>query len=151
VIFGWLTLSNSAAGDIWGDLTWQERPLSGTPLYISGFQTTEEALGSSYVYSNKQPILNFTSAQISLSGENLSTPFTNLISIGANNIVTNLSPNALTVTITPSTEVFHGTVVEPVTKKHIPFSAALLQKQQTGVGLFDGTNQTGAVLLTPSP
>jgi len=94
-------------------------------------------------------VLNFTNGQVVFEGGNLSQTITNEILLAGNNRVTNQSNNKLTLTITTSSGLFRGSVVEPVTSKSIAFNGAVLQKQNIGNGVFLGTNQTGRVLVGP--
>jgi hypothetical protein len=150
-IFGWLAFTNSPTNDLAGSLTWLKTPQPSAAFYPSGFSVRRDAEGSVYNYSKGQPILNFGQGQLWLAGGNLGAPFTNQVSLGGNGIVTNLSANALTLSISTVSGLFHGSVADPATKKAIPINGAVLQKQNVSYGVFLGTNQTGQVYFGPTP
>jgi len=106
------------------------------------------------VYTKPGPgtnIMNLTDGTLVLSGGNLSQDITNLVSLLANNKITNSSPNKLALTFMPATGVFKGTVVNPATLKPVPFNGVVLQKQNVACGFSLGTNQTARALLEPLP
>ena len=74
---------------------------------------------------------------------------TNQITLGSNNRVTNLSGNKLSLTLTLSTGVFKGSVVNPATAQTIPFSGVVLQKRNGGYGFFLSASQSGQVYFGP--
>jgi len=53
------------------------------------------------------------------------------------------------VTVTTSTGLFKGTVINPADGKPVSFNGVLLQKQNFGGGFFTGFNQTGRVFIGP--
>ena len=85
-----------------------------------------------------------------LTDGNLAGGITNAVTIGLNNrVVDNTISNKLTLALIPSSGLFRGTAVNPVTRKLIAFNGALLQKQNLGSGNFLGTNQCGKVFFGP--
>jgi len=153
-ILGWLTFSSETNTDISGLLDWFKLPQAAAKFYPAGFAFQSEAQGSIYspnynATTNGSPVLNFTNGQVVLAGGNLSQSITNEVLLAGNNRVTNQSNNKLSLTITTSSGLFQGSVVDPATSKSIPFSGAVLQKQNIGNGIFLGTNQTGRVLFGP--
>lgn len=148
-ILGWLTIADEANSDIHGAVSWFKLPQPAAAFYPAGFTHDLQAAGSTYAFTSGFPVLDFTDGKLVLSNGNLSSSFTNQITFGAANIVTNQSPNALKLTITTSTGVFKGTVVDPVSGRTIAVNGVVLQKQNYGGGYFLGTNQTGRVYLGP--
>jgi hypothetical protein len=148
-ILGWLTFSNAPDSDISGLLNWIKPAQPGARLYPAGFTNVTGAIGSAYQFTSGVPVLDFSAGQLSLTNGNLS--FTNQIILGANNIVTNLSTNNLTLRLATSSGLFTGSVVNPATGSPISISGIVLQKDNFGAGFFLGTNQSGQVLLAPSP
>jgi hypothetical protein len=61
------------------------------------------------------------------------------------------SSGKLSLSISTTSGLFKGSVVNPATKKTIPISGAVLQKQNIGAGYFLGTNEIGGVYLGPVP
>jgi hypothetical protein len=83
-----------------------------------------------------------------LANGNLTASFTNQISVDSASKI--ISTNAtVKVTVTTSTGLFKGTVVNPADGKSISFNGVVLQKQNIGAGFFTGFNQTGRVYLEP--
>jgi hypothetical protein len=151
LILGWITFSNAPGNDLSGDVRWI-KPAMTAKYYSAGFTFGTTAFGSGY--TNTAPgtnILSMTDATVVLSGGNLSQNITNLVSLLANNKITNTSPNKLTLTFTPTTGLFKGTVVDPATLKTIPYNGVVLQKQNVASGFSLGTNQTARALLSPTP
>ena len=145
-IFGWLTFNN---GVISGTEDWFKLAGASGKFYPAGFTNSTEAVGSSYLFTNGIPVLNFSSGQVSFSNGNLVDSFANQITLGATSKITNQSPNALTLTITTSSGLFKGSVVNPAGGKAIPINGVVLQQQNVGGGFFLGTNQTGRVFIDP--
>lgn len=130
-------------------LNWIKPAQPGATLYPAGFTNVTGAIGSAYQFTSGVPVLDFSAGQLSLTNGNLS--FTNQIVLGANNIVTNLSANHLTLRLAASSGLFTGSVVNPATGSPISISGIVLQKDNFGAGFFLGTNQSGQVLLAPPP
>lgn len=75
--------------------------------------------------------------------------FANEVVAGANNKLTNLGSNQLTLDLILPDGKFSGRVSDPATGRTIPFKGAVLQKGAAGFGQFTGTNETGAVFFGP--
>ena len=69
------------------------------------------------------------------------------MSVNAGSQVVNLSPNALTLTITTASGVFSGQVSEPGNGVAHKFSGVILQKQNAGYGTMIGTPNGSRVVL----
>lgn len=149
-ILGWLTFNDQVNSDITGMVDWFKPVLSPGKLYPGGFTNSTEAAGSSYEFTSGTPVLNFQAGEVWLANGNLSSAFTNQVTLNSLSKVTNQSTNALTLTITTSTGLFKGSVVNPATGgKAIPFTGVILQKQNFGGGFFTGTDQTGRAFFGP--
>ena len=144
-ILGWLAFTNTPTLDLVGDLTWMKWPQVSTLVYPYGFSLQRKVEGSAYHFTKDQPLLDFNQGQIRLAGGNLSASFTNLVSFGGKNVVTNLSSNAASLSIATNSGLFQGKIVNPATRKSISFSGAILQKQNAGYGFFMGTNEVGQI------
>lgn len=121
----------------------QLRPLS--VFYDSGFAVQDRLEGSVYAFTNGVPLLNFATGQISLAGGNLGAPLTNSLTLQPDNVYGNPGVKGLSVSITPTSGFFRGSVPNPSTGKNIAISGAILQKKNRGFGLFLGTNEVGGV------
>ena len=89
-------------------------------------------------------------------GGNLLEDFTTEAALGRNNRITDEGTNKLTLTITPGTGLFRGTVMRPGGTRSMSFSGALFQKPLLqmpdiayGFGFHLGTNQSGQIRLAP--
>lgn len=154
LILGWITFSNAPAEDLSADVRWIKPALATAKFYSAGFTFGTTASGSGY--TNCAPgtnILKMTDGTVVLSGGNLSQNITNLVSLLANNKITNTSPNKLALTFTPTTGLFKGTVVNPdaLTSRPFTFGGVVLQKQNVACGFSLGNNQTARALLAPTP
>ena len=150
-IFSWMNFTNSATADLSGDLVWY-KPASSAKYYGAGFNYEDLARGSKYNRLASAGFgLGLADAYVVLEGGELAQSITNHVSIGANNRVTNLSSNKLSLSFTTSSGAFKGTVVDPATLKRIQFSGVVLQDRGSGTGLFLGTSQSGRVSLRAKP
>jgi hypothetical protein len=150
-ILGWLTFSNAPDSDISGSLNWIKPAQPTAGFYPAGFTNVTTASGSAYQFDNEAPILDFSFGQISFTGGDLAQSFANQVVLGAGGSFTNLSANALNLSLADSSGLLSGSVVDPSTGRLIPFSGVVLQKENFGAGFFLGTNQGGQVLLAPTP
>ena len=153
-ILGWLTFTNEPSDDLSGQLSWFKTAQPRAKLYPAGFTVQTNAAGSIYspayfTTTNGSPLLDFTNGLVVLENGNLTQPITNRFSISPKNKVTSPDPNKLTLAFTTGSGLFHGSVVDPVARKTIAFSGALLQKQTNGSGFFLGNSQAGRVRVTP--
>ena len=149
-VMSWIAFTNLPGSDINGTLNWI-KPTNSSALYRAGFNNTSEVIGSAYVQPavSTVHILNLTNAAVAFSGGNLAAAFTNLVTLGSNSKVINLSNNKLTMNFTLTTGTFSGSATEATTGRIISFTGVVLQKLHTGHGRFLGTNQCGRVSLTP--
>ena len=156
-ILGWLRATNGTANDLSGQLTWFKPAQVGSRLYPLGFTNQTDIIGSSYstsffASSSGSPILSFTNGGLLvLEGAGLTQNITNRVQIAPNNKVTNLDSNRLSLSFTTTSGLFRGSVLDPATRSTIPFSGVILQKQTNGLGFFLHSNQSGRVLVIPTP
>jgi len=147
-IFGWILFNNQA--QLNGALTWIKPAQSRSKYYPGGFINGFQLIGSAYSPPGAgHGALAWTNGQASFSGGNLSQPFTNLVTLGANGKISNNSSNKMTLTLVPSTGAFRGNVVPPGTNKTVAVQGVLLQNAGNGYGYFLGANQSGQVFLGP--
>ncbi len=147
-IFSWITFANTAMADLSGNLTWFKPSMTTAKYYPAGFTTAATVSGSAYrPPAMGQRVLNFTDADLVLSGAALAQSITNVILLQTNNRVMNQSSNRLSLSFTLSSGSFRGTVVNPATLQSIAFGGVALQKVNLGRGYYLGTDQSGPVSL----
>lgn len=147
-VLSWLTIASRTEDDIHGIVTWIKLSQPLTRYYADGFAVRSQVVGSRYNPPlSGQRVLSFSNAGIELSGGDLQQPLANEIQLDANNKVTNLSANKMTMTLLLSTGAFKGSVTDPMTARGIPFQGVLMQKGSLnyGAGFFLGTNRSGSV------
>ncbi len=151
VAIGWLSFTNEAGSAISGAVNWSKLGLAVTNIYPGGFSIETEGLGSIYSFTSGQPVLDLGpgGGWLIFEDGNLSQNITNRVLLDSNNKITNLSSNKLTMTVTTSSGLFQGSVVDPASGKTLGFKGALFQKQNFGAGYFLNGRQTGRVLLLP--
>ena len=146
-VLSWMNYTNRPADDITGRLSWIRPAQAKARYHAGGFTNETMALGSVFVRpaSPLLPLLELGDTVLYLSGGNLSTVFTNNITWGEKNKITNRGTNKLTLTITASSGLFSGSFTDPTTGKASKFNGAILQKQNFGSGFLLGTNASSLV------
>jgi hypothetical protein len=150
-VLSWITFANQASDDLAGAMSWIKRPVATARYYPSGFTTEVMASGSKFVKPafTTDLIINLPNAVVDFSGGNLSSDFSNNISLGLSSKVTNLSANKLAMAFSTSTGLYKGTVVDPTSGITLPFAGAVFQKTQLGYGSLMGPNQSSSVVVGP--
>jgi hypothetical protein len=150
VLWGWLSFTNASV--LGGPIAWTKLPLK-TQYYPAGFSLTAQALGTRYfppaTETNVLGLTTSTNLTLTLEGGGLAKGITNLITLAVNSHVTPLSGPKLSLTLTPSTGGFAGSVVNPATSKPVSFGGVLLQGRKFGSGFFLGADGSGEVRLEP--
>ncbi len=147
-VVSWMTFTNQASSDINGAVVWIKQANPAAVQYPAGFISDTKAVGSWYVASTgANKAVNLSSASVSFTGGNLPVDFSNTVSVNAGSSVVNLSPNALTLTISLTLGSFTGQVAEPGTGVVHPFSGVVLQKQNAGFGFLLGSSRSSRVTL----
>jgi len=144
-LLGWLTFTNEG---ITGGVCWLKLAQPTSKYYPAGFTNTVEAVGSVY---HTTPALNFALGQISLTEGDLSQNIVHQIQIGAAEKVTDLNSAKTALVLTPATGMLTGSVLDPSTGETAVIKAVVLQNQNLVAGFFLGTNQSGGVMLAPTP
>ena len=153
-LVGWLQFdTNATLDDVSGLVDWFKPAQPAARFYPAGFTNQTTLSGSRYVAppSSTNRVLALTNGVAILTGGNLSQAWTNDFVLGANNRVTNASPNKLTLTLSLGTGLFKGSFLDTGVVRTVSFSGALLQKSTNGSGFFLGTNQSGQVLIEGRP
>jgi hypothetical protein len=148
-ILGWLSFTNQPESDIKGMATWTKLMQPSAKFYPGGFTNQIGAVGSLFQFTNGVPVLDFTAGELWLANGNLAESFTNEFTLGKNSKITDT--NKMSLTISTTSGLFSGGVVNPATGKTIPVHGVVLQKQNIGAGYFLGTNQTGEVFIGSVP
>lgn len=151
LLLGWLTFTNEPADDLRGSVEWLKPAQSSAKFYPGGFLIEADAVGSLYSFVSGTPVIAFNGGQAPfvLQDGGLAQDLTNHVALDSANRFSNLGPNPLNLTLSTSSGLFQGSMVDPATGKSIAFYGALLQKQNRGAGYFSNTNQVGRVLLGP--
>jgi plastocyanin len=146
-IMSWSKFAQSASDDVGGEVVWIKPNVPQSKLYPAGFSFSTIAHGSRYQATPK--VISFTNGTITLSGGDLAVQIQNQIAIDSRNRVTNLSSNKLSLTLSASTGLFSGKVMDPDSSRLIPFKGAVLQKENAAFGWFTGQySQSGEVILS---
>jgi hypothetical protein len=106
--------------------------------------------GSRYIVPGAgQNILTSTNAVLVLSGGGLAQPLTNAISLGPNGRVMNPQAGVnLTMGFNTGTGLFHGHIAGPGLTGVVPLNGVALQEDNSALGYFLGSSQSGAVVIT---
>ena len=152
-ILSWMNFIDRPTDDLTGLVSWIKTAQIKTRYYPGGFTNETIAVGSSFVRPTdpNATLLELTGTTIAFSAGNLSTPFSNDISWGTKNKITNLGENNLSLTVNTTSGLFNGTVTDPITGRPSKFGGALLQKQNVGSGFMLGTNLSSLVLIGDQP
>jgi len=139
-LFGWLTFANGAVD---GNVNWIKNPTKAK-FYPAGFAFDTYAVGSQFHAAN--PLLDFSSRMLILSGANLPDPLTNLVTLSGTTVT---GPN-VSLNLNAAKGTFKGSFVNPPAKGKIPLNGVLLQNQDSASGYFLGAGQSGTVFLGPA-
>jgi hypothetical protein len=151
---GWLTITNApgsaATNAASGSLHWIKPANAKTKLYAAGFAASFPVSGSKYVRpaSSATPVINLTDGHVTFSRGNVTPVFSNSVRFAANKL-TNLGDSKLSLSVSLSSGLFKGSVVNPATGKSASFKGALLQSQNVGSGFLLGTDRSARVTLGP--
>lgn len=152
-VVGWIRFKDQPFGDLFGQLTWIRPPGSPDKKLSGGFTAELTVLGSRYTPPGRgKPILTSSSGVLALRGDGFGDKtFINSISIDSNNRVVfpNPTPLKCKLRFAPSTGLFSGSFVHPANGKTTAIQGALLQKQRSGAGFFQGPDRTGPVVIGP--
>jgi len=142
LVLGTLTPNTSPIG-FTGTLDWFCQPNAKAP-YPDGFAAEIALTAGAY----KPAVVNYTTANVTLSGGDLATPLVVPIDISKKEIVTAPSgPTGFTLKLTTATGLFTGSFLDTGNVKRT-FNGALLQSQSSGEGFFQETNGlTGSVII----
>jgi hypothetical protein len=149
VFLGWFDFapSNEPASQ----LTWIKPAGPGT-FYPGGFSTNPQTWSSRYVAPKKGTnVIDGDTVTLTFNGGGLESEITADATFNpANNTfeVSKPSANKLALKFAPSTGLLTGTFVPPMEKKAARFEALWLPSHSNAAGFFEGTNETGSVIVT---
>jgi hypothetical protein len=166
-VFGWVTFGDSNMAPVCTELNWIKTTIpTNNPKYVltkpinalfyaAGFSNQVALLTSPYtIPSVGEPAINFTAAQVAVSGGNLSESVTNVTTlITTNKVVLSATntigvSNRMTITFNKKIGTFTGNFMRPHDELKTDFVGALLQNTTNASGHFLGTNQSGSVIVT---
>jgi len=142
------------AASLAGSVTWTKPPLPTARYSPTGFTNTLALEGAIYQPPGTNKVMQIDMGAIRFDGGGLGGTFTNMVMLGSNNKVINLTTNQpLVMTLTLPTGLFNGTatLTDNGVVKKLTFKGALLQRQDLGGGFFLGPNQSGSVLFEAAP
>ncbi|MGD0058746.1 MAG: choice-of-anchor tandem repeat GloVer-containing protein [Verrucomicrobiia bacterium] len=151
-VLGWVTFP--ATNAFTATLDWFKPAMPNNRFYPDEFTTMPTLQGAAYITPAKTNGLTVAgTARVTLGGGNLSSNLVKDVVIDSNGVVTvtNPGPDNLALSITPSSGLFRGSFFNSAIKLTPVFTGYLLQSNQSGAGLFFGTNQTGYILIQPAP
>jgi hypothetical protein len=151
-LYSWLHFDTNPPASVSGLVSWIKPSPSSAP-YTNGFNFITTANGS--VYQQPPPgqqVISMTDGLAVFEGSDVNgLPVTNTVFLTTGNALTNTTPttNALTFSLTRSNGVFTGTVRVPGTSKTLTYQGVFLQNSNAAYGYFKGTNQSGALHISP--
>jgi hypothetical protein len=150
---GWINVGTNTLD---GQLVWIKGPGvtgSAQKYYSQGFTNRIQLAGMPYVKpATGAGVLDWAGSAGEVSFSTSSSPaWTNSIRLELNSRVTDLSSNKLKLTITSSSGLFRGSIVDPDTGKPLQFQGALFQDWKVGLGYFLEGDESGKVLLNRAP
>jgi PKD repeat protein len=148
---GWVTFGTNATLEATVD--WFRPSLPGSAWYPAGFTTNVTLVGEKYVSASAAESGAAGNRQITLDGGNLASSIVETVTVDAVGHVMVLPPNneSLTMTLQLKTGQFSGSFTHPALNETIDFKGAVLQNSNAGAGHFFGTNESGSVILEPTP
>jgi hypothetical protein len=145
-LFGWLLATNGEVNDVSGTLWWIKPGLIGGSLYAGGFSNQIEVVGSRYVAPpSGTPALSISNGIVVVSGGDLAAPFTDSVTLGADNKI--IGDNSLLLTLSNSKGSMSGSFIDPTTTSKRTVKGTVLQKQNQARGFFLGPDQSGRVFI----
>jgi hypothetical protein len=152
-LLGWMQFRSDAPAGFGGQVNWIRPAISNATWYRGGFTNISDITGLAYVApaSRADRVLSLEAGQAVFNGGSLSAAFTNLFSLSASGVATNLSTNKMMLTIQPANGIFTGTVKPPGSSTAVSFKGAVLQGFNWGGGILPGTRGSGRVTIGARP
>jgi uncharacterized repeat protein (TIGR03803 family) len=148
---GWITFSTNATID--ASVDWFKPMVANNRFYPAGFTTTVALNGAKYVSPSDGGPSIAGSAQLTLGGGNMPSNLVKSVVISSNGSVTvsPLDSDRLILAIQPKTGDISGSFFNAAIHKNVTLNGLWLQSDNSGAGLFQGTNRTGFITLEPGP
>ncbi len=147
-VVSWMRFANLSGSDVSGPLVWIKQAGASVASHPAGFTNETKAVGSLFVVPPATgKALNLSAAGVDFSGGDLSANFSNQVSVNAGSLVVNLSPNILTLTISPTLGSFTGQVAVAGSGAMHPFAGVVLQKPNVGYGFLTGDRSSSRVVI----
>ena len=148
-LISWISFTNRPTDDFSGNLEWHKLTNSAAAMYKPGFGGATTLLGSRYAapVGATGKILALGAGAALFADGNLALALTNSFVLGLGSKVTNGGPSAMTLTFTPASGLFNGSITPVSTTKAQAFTGVVFQKSTNGFGFLLGTNQSSSVLL----
>jgi hypothetical protein len=148
---GWLQMINHRVA---GKIIWVKPAgaQSSAKSYSGGFTNRADAAGLTYsVPARNQQLFPWNWGQAILSGAQISGLWTNLfyLDLPAHQFVPDNT--TLKLSVTPSSGLFQGSIVNPDTGRPVKFQGVLFQDVNVGLGYFLNADQSGQIYLGPTP
>jgi hypothetical protein len=144
-IVGWVDFAGGSS--LSGTVGWTKPASPKAKYYSQGLTNGVEIMGLPFIptRSGSRP-LNFKKGLVVFSGGELSTPFTNEVTLSANGRVTDNTSSRLGFKVNRLTGQFTGTAALPGIKGSVPMRGAVFQAPLgQGYGYFLHNGQSGAV------
>jgi hypothetical protein len=137
-LFGWLRFHTVGRGGLGGSADWIRPANSNVVSYPHGFTNFSTIIGSAYRAPARSTdrVLALKSGRAIFSGQPLVSAFTNVFTLSARGVVTNLGANKMTLTINPATGLVSGSVRIPGASGDTPVKGAVLQNYNLGSGIL---------------
>jgi len=151
-IYGWITFQTDPGRGLQGDLQWFKPSAITGPLYPAGFTAQASISGALYHAPNAgERLFDWTNGLVVLAGGNLGFALTNHVQLDANQRLVVANNDAqLKITIALATGSVRGSFIHPVTHQRVNLRGTVESSLGLIGGLFQGTDQTGSLLIVPS-
>jgi hypothetical protein len=153
LIGGWLMEGFSPEADLGGVLNWSA-PASGgrTPRFPAAFAAVlEPSLSLNPRLARGEPLLSWTSGNLTFQFGQLTTPVTGVVSVASNNAITfsggALADRKVKIKLNAKTALVTGSFVHPVTGRPVNFNAALNRNSEVAQGFFLSPSASGLIEL----
>jgi O-glycosyl hydrolase len=147
-ILGWLT--NQPASGLQGIVSWIKTANPKAKVCPAGMTNLVSVAGWTYTQpTTATRIISVTNGMAAFEGGNLGGPLFNLFTLTtANHVIDNSVSNKFSLSFTPASGLFSGSLTPSGTTRRINLRGAVSQHLNAGFGYFLSTNRSGQVLLS---
>jgi hypothetical protein len=151
MLVGWLQFTNSPDSELVGPLNWVRLRTPDATFYRQGFTNQSSVVGSSYVRPTAgQSVLNLTNPVVTLSGGELTSSFTNSLTVSTPSVLKGSADSRAFIQFSSPTGLFVGWTQVPGTERFLHFNGVVLQNQNAGFGYFTDS-RSGSVTIEEQP